>query len=159
MRACDTAGVRSLLLAAVLALPAAAPAATAFDRGTATISTRAGTKVVVQVELARTSAERARGLMYRRSLPAKAGMVFLYPEPQRGAFWMKNTLIPLDIGFADARGKILRILTMQPCRRDPCRVYDPGVAYRFALEVNAGAFRRWGVRAGDRVVVRVTRAG
>ena len=72
---------------------------------------------------------------------------------------MKNTLIPLDIAFYDGRGKILRILTMQPCRRDPCRVYDPKVAYRAALEVNAGSFRRWGVRAGDRVAVRVTRSG
>ena len=57
--------------------------------------------------------------MNRRSLAAKAGMVFLYPEPHRGGYWMKDTLIPLDIAFADARGKILRIFTMQPCRRDP----------------------------------------
>ena len=87
--------------------------------------------------------------MNRRSLGAKAGMAFLYTEVQRGGFWMKNTLIPLDIAFADARGKILRILTMQPCRRDPCRIYYPNVAYRTALEVNAGSFRRWGVKAGD----------
>ena len=68
--------------------------------------------------------------MNRRSLAAKAGMVFLYPEAHRGGYWMKDTLIPLDIAFADARGKILRIFTMQPCRRDPCRIYDPEVAYR-----------------------------
>ena len=97
--------------------------------------------------------------MNRRSLPAKAGMVFLYPEDHRGGFWMKNTLIPLDIAFYDGRGKILRILTMQPCRRDPCRIYDPNVAYRAALEVNAGSFRRWRVRVGDRVAVRATRSG
>ena len=65
-------------------------------------------------------------------------MVFVYPEAHRGGYWMKDTLIPLDIAFSDARGKILRIFTMQPCRRDPCRIYDPGVAYRSALEVNAG---------------------
>ena len=151
--------MRLLLLAAILALPAPTLAAAGFDRGTATISTRAGAKVVLQVELARTNAERARGLMYRRSLPAKAGMLFLYAEDHRGGFWMRNTLIPLDIAFVDGRGTIRRILTMQPCRRDPCRVYDPGVAYRSALEVNAGSFRRWSVRAGDRVVVRATRAG
>jgi uncharacterized membrane protein (UPF0127 family) len=86
-------------------------------------------------------------------------MVFLYPEPHRGSFWMKDTLIPLDIAFADARGRILRIFTMQPCRRDPCRIYDPGVAYRSALEVNAGSFRRWGVHTGDRIAVRATRSG
>jgi uncharacterized membrane protein (UPF0127 family) len=151
--------VRLAVLVTVLALPAAALAGTAIDRGTATITTRSGAKVVVQVEIARTSAERQRGLMYRRTLPAKAGMVFVFSQAVSNGFWMKNTLIPLDIAFYDGRGRILRILTMQPCRRDPCRVYDPGVSYRAALEVNAGSFRRWEVKAGDRIVVRTTRSG
>jgi uncharacterized protein len=151
--------VRLAVLATALALPAAAFASTAIDRGTATITTRAGAKVVVQVEIARTAAERQRGLMNRRTLPAKAGMVFVYPQAVSNGFWMKNTLIPLDIAFYDGRGRILRILTMQPCGRDPCRVYDPGVSYRAALEVNAGSFRRWAVKAGDRIVVRTTRSG
>jgi uncharacterized membrane protein (UPF0127 family) len=151
--------VRVAVLVTVLALPAAALAGTAIDRGTATITTRSGAKVVVQVEIARTSAERQRGLMNRRTLPAKAGMVFVYPQAVSNGFWMKNTLIPLDIAFYDSRGRILRILTMQPCRRDPCKVYDPGVSYRAALEVNAGSFRRWEVKAGDRIVVRTTRSG
>ena len=152
--------MRALLAAIALVLPVAALAATTFGRGTATIDSVAGTpRVVLKVELARTQAERQQGLMGRRSLGAKAGMVFLYSEPHRGGYWMKDTLIPLDIAFADARGKILRIFTMQPCRRDPCRIYDPGVAYRSALEVNAGAFRRWRVRTGDRIAFRATRAG
>ena len=151
--------MRLAVLFTVLALPAAALAGTAIDRGTATITTRSGAKVVVQVEIARTSAERQRGLMNRRTLPAKAGMVFVYPQAVSNGFWMKNTLIPLDIAFYDGRGRILRILTMQPCRRDPCKVYDPGVSYRAALEVNAGSFRRWEVKAGDRIVVRTTRSG
>ena len=152
--------MRVLLAAFALALPVAALAATTFGRGTATIDSAAGTpRVVLKVELARTQAERQQGLMGRRSLGAKAGMVFLYSEPHRGGYWMKDTLIPLDIAFADARGKILRIFTMQPCRRDPCRIYDPKVAYRSALEVNAGSFRRWRVRVGDRVAVRAIRSG
>jgi uncharacterized membrane protein (UPF0127 family) len=134
-------------------------AVAALDRGTATITTRAGEKAVVQVEIADTRTERLKGLMGRRSLPAKAGMVFVYPRDVTGGFWMKNTLIPLDIAFYDARGRILRILTMVPCKRDPCRIYSPGVAYRSALEVNAGSFERWNVRAGNRIAVRVTRAG
>jgi uncharacterized membrane protein (UPF0127 family) len=149
----------ALVIALAAALPVAAAASTGFGRGTATITTRPGAPVVLRVEIARTRAERQVGLMNRRSLPAKAGMVFLYPEAHRGGYWMKDTLIPLDIAFYDGRGKILRIMTMQPCRRDPCRVYDPGVAYRAALEVNAGSFRRWQVRAGDRITVRTTRAG
>ena len=149
--------MRIALLAVLLALPAAALAGVGVERGTATLTTKNGEKVTLQVELARTAAARAQGLMNRRSLRPKAGMVFVYPQDHIGAFWMKNTLIPLDIAFADRSGKILRILTMQPCRRDPCRVYDPKVAYRTALEVNAGSFRRWGVRAGDRL--RITRSG
>jgi uncharacterized protein len=148
------------LLATVLVavLPAVAFASQAVDRGTATITTRSGTRVVLQVEIARTRAERQLGLMGRGSLAPKAGMVFLYPRSVSGGFWMKDTLIPLDIAFYDARGRILRILTMAPCKRDPCRIYSPGVAYRAALEVNAGSFRRWNVRPGDRIAVRVTRA-
>jgi uncharacterized membrane protein (UPF0127 family) len=150
-----------LALAAVLlaALPAVASASQAADRGTATITTRTGERVVLQVEILSTRAERQKGLMYRRSLPARAGMVFRYPEDVTGGFWMKNTLIPLDIAFYDARGRIRRILTMTPCRRDPCRIYSPGVAYRAAIEVNAGSFRRWNVEAGDRIAVRITQAG
>jgi uncharacterized protein len=153
--------MRLALLAALAAtLTGAAAASIGFDRGTATITARAGTpRVVLKVEIARTPAQRGQGLMNRRSLGTKAGMVFLYPGDHRGGYWMKDTLIPLDIAFADARGKILRIQTMQPCRRDPCRVYDPKVAYRTALEVNAGSFRRWGVRAGDSIAVRTTRSG
>jgi uncharacterized protein len=152
--------VRVALLAVLLALPPAALAGAGVERGTATITTRDGANVTLNVELARTAAARQQGLMNRRSLGARAGMVFLYPADHRSPFWMRNTLIPLDIAFADARGKILRILTMQPCRRDPCRIYDPKVAYRTALEVNAGSFRRWDVRAGDRLRVRgSTRSG
>jgi uncharacterized membrane protein (UPF0127 family) len=147
------------LLAALLAATASSSAA-GFDRGTATVAAPTKTaRVVLHVEIARTRAQRERGLMGRRTLGAKAGMVFLYPEPHRGSFWMKDTLIPLDIAFYDGRGRILRILTMQPCRRDPCTLYDPRVAFRGALEVRAGSFRRWGVRAGDRVAVRATRSG
>ena len=71
--------------------------------------------------------------------------------PASGGFWMKNTLIPLSIAFFDARGRILRMLDMEPCREEDCPLYDPGVPYHGALEVNRGAFQRWGVRAGDRI--------
>jgi uncharacterized protein len=112
-----------------------------------------GDDVVVDVEFADTEDERAVGLMNRESLAEDAGMLFLFPEDSSGGFWMKNTLIPLSIAFADADGTILRILDMEPCRADPCRIYDPGVPYRMALEVNRGAFGRWGVDEGDRLVV------
>ena len=141
------------LVAFVAAGATFAPDGAELARGTATLTS--GTRqVMLQVELARTSAERQRGLMGRRSLAPRAGMVFLFPEPTRGAFWMKGTLIPLSAAFYDGRGRILRILRMEPCLKDPCRLYDPGVAYRGVLEVNAGSFGRWGIRAGDRITVR-----
>jgi len=143
-----------LVLVAVVGLGATfAPDGQQFARGTATL-TSAKRVVTIRAELARTPAERAQGLMHRRSLPANAGMAFLYPGGSRGAFWMKNTLIPLSAAFYDGRGRILRILQMQPCRTATCPIYDPGVAYRGVLEVNAGAFGRWGIRVGDRIMVR-----
>jgi uncharacterized membrane protein (UPF0127 family) len=108
-------------------------------------------EVEIAVEVADTDDERARGLMGRRSLPENSGMIFVYPGPTEGAFWMKNTLIPLSIAFYGSDGTILRILDMEPCRRDPCPLYDPGVAFDGALEVNRGAFERLGVREGDRL--------
>jgi uncharacterized membrane protein (UPF0127 family) len=120
---------------------------------TVVIETADGEKEIA-VEIADTDDERALGLMGRTSLPEDAGMIFIYPEPAEGGYWMKNTLIPLSIAFYDADGEILRILDMEPCRSDPCPVYDPGVRYAGALEVNQGAFERWGVREGDRLELR-----
>lgn len=144
-----------VLLAALIAAVAAFAAGGGeprFARGTATIST-GERKVVLRVEVARTDAQRQLGLMHRRSLARDAGMVFQFGRATSGPFWMKNTLIPLDIAFYGARGRILRIMQMKPCRADPCPLYDPRVSYRAALEVNAGSFRRWGVRRGDRIVL------
>ena len=138
----------TLLLAGCGGEEASAPAEAEGPR--IVIETGAG-DVDVQVEIADSEEERAVGLMNRESLDDDAGMVFLFPEPASGGFWMKNTLIPLSIAFADGQGRILRILDMDPCRADPCEVYDPGVAYRSALEVNQGAFAEWGVDEGDRL--------
>jgi len=83
-------------------------------------------------------------------------MIFVFPDEIQGAFWMKNTLIPLSVAFYDSKGRIRRILDMAPCSQDPCRSYDPGVAFHGALEVNRGAFGRWGVRVGDTIRLRRT---
>jgi uncharacterized protein len=88
-------------------------------------------------ELALTSGQRSRGLMHRRKAPAD-GMLFVFTEPTRGVFWMKNTLVPLSIVFYNSRGTRVRRLLMTPCTEDPCRTYNPGRSYRFALELAAG---------------------
>jgi uncharacterized membrane protein (UPF0127 family) len=146
-----------LTLVLLAATAATAAGAERFPRGTAVIDTGKRT-VVLQVEIAETADQRSLGLMHRRSLPRNAGMVFLFDEPDTGAFWMKNTLIPLSIAFYDARGKILRVLDMEPCRADPCRLYSPGVTYRGALEVNRGTFKRLGIGRGDVIRLRRMRA-
>jgi uncharacterized protein len=131
-------------------------ASLAFPQGKVVLTTPARS-VVVRVEVARTPAQQERGLMYRRRLAPRAGMVFVWPQEIRSGFWMKNTRIPLSIAFAGQDGTIRRILDMTPCRHDPCRVYDPGVAFASALEVNRGAFRRWGVHRGHRLTLRPLR--
>jgi len=142
-----------LRLAAVFSLAAALTGTITFPHGRALIRTP-GRTVTVKVEIARTSAQLERGLMFRRSLAANGGMAFLWAGDTRGKFWMKNTLIPLSIAFWGKSGRILRILDMAPCRADPCQAYDPHVAFRGALEVNRGAFRRWGVHRGAVVTIR-----
>lgn len=135
--------------------PTATVAEPVFERTTALIETDVG-RVELDVEVADTDERREFGLMFRETLPANSGMVFLYGADQTGGFWMKNTLIPLSIAFWDESGRIVRILDMEPCRAEPCPVYDPGVPYRGALEVNRGAFRRWGVEEGDRIILKVS---
>jgi uncharacterized protein len=150
---------RRAVLAVVLlaALGCTASAAERFPRGMALIDTGKHT-VSLKVEIAETPDHRSLGLMNRRSLAPNAGMVFVFDQPENGSFWMKNTLIPLSIAFYNGKGKILRILDMEPCREDPCRLYSPDVAYKGALEVNRGAFRRLGVARGDVIRVRRVRA-
>ena len=116
------------------------------------IDTQEGS-VIIDVEKAETPEQRAFGLMFRESLPEDAGMVFLFFEEHTGGFYMKNTLIPLSIAFFDGEGFIVKILDMEPCEADPCEIYDPGVPYEGALEVNQGAFDEWGVKEGDRITV------
>lgn len=87
-------------------------------------------------ELAKTPSQRSTGLMHRAEAP-KDGMLFVFPQPTTGGFWMKNTLVPLTIVFYDSRGKRVRRMTMTPCVEDPCRIYDPRRSYRFALELSA----------------------
>ena len=122
----------------------------AFGEGTLVIQT-GSERVALRVEVADSPEERARGLMFREELAASAGMVFLPDAPSDGAFWMKNTLIPLSVAFWDEDQRIQVILDMEPCREEPCPLYDPGVVWSGAVEVNQGFFERHGVRVGDRV--------
>ncbi|GAA0627825.1 DUF192 domain-containing protein [Halomonas beimenensis] len=151
---------RRRLLQALVLLPAAAcwaPAALAQESrlpGTVlTLHAETGPHRL-RVELARTLAERGRGLMERDTLAEDAGMLFLYDrrQPPRNGFWMYRTRIPLDIAFLDESGRILEIHRMTPCRAETagaCPVTRPASPYRAALEVNAGYFAERGIGPGD----------
>jgi uncharacterized membrane protein (UPF0127 family) len=98
--------------------------------------------------VADTDEKRQLGLMHRTELADDAGMLFVFDAEHSGGFWMKNTRIPLSIAYIGGDGTILRIMDMEPCRRDPCPTYDPGKPYHMALEANRGWFDQAGVTGG-----------
>ena len=103
----------------------------------------------VPVEVAATQSTRARGMMFRRSYPPDAGMLFLWRAPRRVAMWMKNTYLPLDMVFIAADGTIVRVHeNARPHDLTPIPSQTPVIA---VLEVPAGGARRLGLRPGARV--------
>ena len=102
------------------------------------------------VEVARTGAQHAQGLMYRRRLAPDAGMLFVYRRVAPIAMWMKNTYIPLDMLFLDAEGRILHLVERTvPFSLETISSGQPALA---VLEVNAGTVRRLKLKRGDRVI-------
>lgn len=102
----------------------------------------------ITAEVAKTPGERQTGLMFRFSLPADQGMLFVFAESETRGFWMKNTYIPLSIAFIDASGRILNIEDMAP--HDERSHLSRGPAL-YALEMRKGWFEGHGVTAGARV--------
>ena len=100
------------------------------------------------VEVAATLDQQERGLMFRRELGPDHGMIFPYAPPQSVSFWMKNTLIPLDMIFIRADGTIARIATAVPLSLDPVASGEPVAA---VLEIRGGRAAELGVRKGDHV--------
>jgi uncharacterized membrane protein (UPF0127 family) len=133
-------------LALLLALPASAEEACA----PATLDLRDPDGTLrFQVEVVDDEAERSRGLMFRESLPRFAGMLFVYESPQPVAFWMRNTLIPLDMLFFDGAGRLARI-------KADARPHDEtpvvgGEAIRYVLEINGGLAAELGIEPGAEI--------
>ncbi len=103
----------------------------------------------LHVELAVTEAEQARGLMYRKHLPADGGMLFVYPTPRPVSYWMKNTFIPLSIAFIGADRRIINMADMAP--NNSTRTYASDGPCQYVLEVNQGWFKAHGIQPGDLV--------
>lgn len=104
--------------------------------------------IEILVEIADEDEERSRGLMHRESLPENQGMLFVYTEERTLSFWMRNTLIPLDIAYIDREGRIVDVQQMEP--QDPT-TYPSAAPAMYALEMNQGWFEKNGVGVGHRI--------
>lgn len=130
---------------ALFPAPAHAEVAQSCDSETAYLRGAFGT-ARFSVELAQTEAERARGLMDREAMPKSAGMLFVYPTDTHAVFWMKNTLIPLDMIFLDARG-VVKSVHANAIPHDLTPI-DGGRGIRAVLEINGGLAGLLGIEAG-----------
>ena len=132
---------------AALGLVVSASAAFADCReNTVELQTATGAISRFTVEVADSAAERSTGLMHRESMPTAAGMLFVYPRAGDVSFWMENTLIPLDMVFADPTGTVLHVhANAIPLDRTPI---PGGANIKYVLEINGGLARRMGIQPG-----------
>ncbi|HEV8701409.1 MAG TPA: DUF192 domain-containing protein [Candidatus Polarisedimenticolia bacterium] len=115
---------------------------------------------VLKAEIADTPERWARGYMFRREVGENDAMVFVFPEPGFHPFWMKNTLVPLDIIWMDDKGAIVHIEAgTPPCKADPCPSYGPLRMVSSVLEVRAGTAAAEALRTGDRLAITVPQSG
>lgn len=99
--------------------------------------------------------ELTRGLMFRETLDKDKGMLFIFSESNTYSFWMKNTLIPLDIIWIDENKNIVYINeNTLPCLEDPCTSYIPDKEALYVLEINAGLVEEFGIETGDKIQIR-----
>lgn len=105
--------------------------------------------VAIDIEIADDDARREQGLMYRPSMEDRNGMLFLFDEEEPQSFWMKNTIIPLDIIYVNAQKEIVHIAqNTQPYSE---KAIPSGAPAQYVIEVNAGFSAEYGVHEGDRV--------
>ncbi|HEY7675116.1 MAG TPA: DUF192 domain-containing protein [Burkholderiales bacterium] len=101
---------------------------------------------LIRAEVAYTFEARAQGLMFRKHLASNQGMLFAFPQTERHCMWMKNTLIPLSVAFADEKGRIVSISEMQPQTETTHCAARPA---KFALEMGTGWFAARGIKPGS----------
>ncbi len=107
----------------------------------------------IQIETALTESERMNGLMFRETLPETQGMLFVFPESKVYSFWMKNTLIPLDLIWINESKEIIDLTeNFQPCIQDPCPSKSSSKPVKYVLEVNAGFVENNKIKIGEKVL-------
>lgn len=108
----------------------------------------------IDVEVASTPATRARGLMFRDHLPRGRGMIFIFPNEEIQSFWMKNTLIPLDMVWINSEDSIVHIeQRVPPCPGEPCPSYTSDARAKYVLELSGGEAAHFGLKVGDRLLI------
>ena len=137
---------RGLLLALVLAVAGQGATAETCSPDSVIVTTPSGGAARFSVEIADDAQERARGLMFRESLPASHGMLFVYPNERPLAFWMRNTLIPLDMIFVDAQGVVVNVHA-NAVPHDETSIPSTGPALA-VLEIGGGLAGALGIVAG-----------
>ena len=106
------------------------------------------------VTLATTVAEQEKGLMFQTQLDERQGMLFVFNEEKKYTFWMKNTLIPLDLIWINKDKKVVFISqNALPCNQDNCPNIEPSENAQYVLEVNAGVVQEIGLQIGDKVMI------
>ena len=103
----------------------------------------------VSAEIAETPQEQERGLMYRTRLGEGEGMLFVFQSDGVYTFWMKSTLIPLDMIWINSSKQVVRIEHAIPCREDPCAIYNPMETARYVLEAEENYTIVNGIKIGD----------
>jgi len=105
-----------------------------------------------KIEVVSTPEELSKGLMFRESLEKNSGMLFIFPKEDFHSFWMKNTLIPLDIIWINSDKEIVFIKNnVQPCLEETCEIYSSNEKAKYVLELNAGTAEKIGLGIGEEV--------
>jgi uncharacterized membrane protein (UPF0127 family) len=109
-----------------------------------------GGDLTINVEVAQSAGERAKGLMYREGISEESGMLFIFDSEDKHSFWMKNMSFPIDIIWIDSNFRIVDItMSAVPCMVESCTMYSPGVPARYVLEVQSDFVSGNGVEFGD----------
>ena len=142
---------RNVAAALMLAFTMLAPPGPSIAAGSGTLVLRtASGDHSFNIEVMVTNQERALGLMFRRSLPENSGMLFIYDPPQPATMWMKNTLIPLDMVFISADGRVHRIEENAEPFSEALIPSDGDIVA--VLELNGGEADNIGLKRGDKVI-------
>ena len=122
-----------------------------FGSGSVTLPSQ---NITIDVEIAKTEAQRSKGLMFRKQLAEHKGMIFIFEENGIQRVWMKNTLIPLDVIFISEQGRIVSInQSLLPCIKKYCDIYHSTGNAKYMLEVNSGMVEKNKIKVGQQLLL------